>query len=78
MLNVQRRLAAQVLKCGEHRIKFDPERLTDIKEAITKRDITALVNEGVISRERLLNTSKFWARRRKRQKSLGKQKGFGF
>ena len=55
MLDVQRRLAAQILKCGENRIRFDLERLEDIKEAITKTDIRSLINNGVISRRRLLN-----------------------
>lgn len=77
MLNVQRRLASQILKCGENRIRFDPGRLEDIKEAITKTDIRALVREGAISKKRLLNTSRFWAKKRKEQKSYGKQKGFG-
>lgn len=77
MLDVQRRLAAQVLKCGENRIRFDPDKLDDIKEAITKTDIRSLVNEGVISKKRLLNTSRFWARKIKKQKSYGKKKGFG-
>lgn len=77
MLNVQRRLAAQILKCGTNRVRFDPERLEDIKEAITKSDIRSLISNGVISKKRLLNTSKFWVRRRKEQKSYGKRKGFG-
>ena len=77
MLDVQRRLAAQILKCGENRIKFDPEKLVEIKEAITKADIKSLINNRYISKKRLLNTSRFWARKRKEQKSHGKQKGFG-
>ena len=77
MLDVQRRLAAQILKCGEHRIRFDPASLEDIKEAITKTDIRLLINNGVISKKRLKNTSRFWARKTKIQKSKGKQKGFG-
>lgn len=77
MLNVQRRLAAQILKCGKNRIVFDSGRLEDIKDAITKTDIRSLINTGAISRKRLLNTSRFWARKRKVQKSHGLQKGFG-
>lgn|SRR3989338_1376855 len=77
MLDVQRRLAAQILKCGENRVRFDSARLEDIKEAITKADIRALINNGVISKKRLLNTSRFWAKKRKKQKSKGRQKGFG-
>ena len=77
MLDVQRRLAAQVMKCGEHRVRFDPESLEDIKEAITKSDIRHLVNNNTITKRRLLNTSKFWARKHRLQKSKGKQKGMG-
>ncbi len=77
MLEVQRRLASQILKCGKHRIRFDPERLEDIKEAITKTDVRTLINNGIISKKRALNTSRFRAREKKEQKSLGKRKGFG-
>ena len=77
MFDVQRRLASQIMKCGEHRIKFDPERLDDIKEAITKTDVRSLINQGAITRRRVLNTSRFWARKRKEQKSRSKQKGHG-
>jgi len=77
MLNVQRRLAAQILKCGKNRIKFDPNRLEEIKEAITKSDIRSLINGGAILKNPVKSTSRFWARKTKEQKSHGKQKGFG-
>lgn len=77
MLGVQRRLASQILKCGRNRIKFDANRLEEIKESITKTDIRSLIRAGAISKRRLLNTSRFWARSTKKQKSKGRQKGFG-
>ena len=77
MLDVQRRLAAQILKCGTNRVRFDPERLDDIKEAITKSDIRSLINNNIVTKKRLLNTSRFWAKKRKSQKGEGRQKGFG-
>ena len=77
MLDVQRRLAAKILKCGEDRIKFIPDNLEEIKEAITKLDIRALINNGLISKKRKLSTSRFWARKTKSQKSEGKRKGLG-
>ena len=77
MLNVQRRLAAEILKCGENRIWFDPDSLDDIKKAITKSDVRVLISNDAISKRRLLNTSKFWARKIKKQKSESKRKGFG-
>lgn len=77
MLDVQRKLAAQILKCGENRIRFEPDKLDDIKEAITKNDVRSLIKNNIISRKRLLTTSRFWARKRKIQKKKGKQQGFG-
>ena len=77
MLDVQRRLAAQVMKCGENRVRFDPESLQEIKEAITKADIRTLVNNRIITRKRLLNTSRFHARKTHGQKIKGRQKGVG-
>lgn len=77
MLDVQRRLAAQILKCGQNRIRFDPARLDEIKEAITKVDIRALISDGAVSKKILLGTSRFWIEKKKRQKSIGRQKGFG-
>lgn len=77
MLDVQRRLAADILKCGRNRIKFDPEKTEEIKEAITKSDIRALIGNGAITKRRTLNTSRFWARKIKGQKRFGRQKGPG-
>lgn len=77
MLLVQRRLASQILKCGKNRIVFDQDSLDDIKSAITKADIRALIGKGVISKKRVLNTSRFQARNKKYQKSASRQKGYG-
>ena len=44
-LKIQKRLASQILKSSQKRIVFDTTRLEDIKEAITKVDIKALINE---------------------------------
>ena len=47
-LKVQKRIAQSLFRVGRKRIKFDPEKLGDIKEAITKGDIKGLVNRGTI------------------------------
>lgn len=77
MIDVQRRMASEILKCGRHRVKFDPGMLEEIKEAITKNDVRALISKGAITKKRQLSTSRFWARRIKEQKSFGKRKGHG-
>lgn len=77
MLDVQRRIAADILKCGRNRIRFDPEKAEEIKEAITKSDVRALIGNGTITKRRLNSTSRFWARKIKEQKRFGRQKGHG-
>ncbi|MEM0482521.1 MAG: 50S ribosomal protein L19e [Nitrososphaerota archaeon] len=47
-LTIQRRLAAEILKCGESRVRFDPERIEDIEDAITRADVRQLIAEGAI------------------------------
>ena len=47
-LDNQKRLAAQILKCSKKRVKFDPDRSSDIKESITKADIRNLIKEEAI------------------------------
>lgn len=41
-------LAGKVLGVGKHRIAFNPSRLAEIKEAITKQDIRDLFASGAI------------------------------
>ena len=77
MLNSQKRIAAGILNVGLCRVWFDPARLSDIKEAITKHDIRALIKEGAIKAVPLRATSKFWVRKKKIQKSKGRRRGEG-
>jgi large subunit ribosomal protein L19e len=77
MLDVQRRIAADILKCGRNRIRFDPQKTGEIKEAITKSDVRALIGNGTITKRRLKSTSRFWSRKTKGQKKFGRQKGHG-
>ncbi|MDP2925420.1 MAG: 50S ribosomal protein L19e [Nanoarchaeota archaeon] len=47
-LRNKKELAAKTLGVGKNRIKFNPESLSEIKEAITKEDIRSLHSEGLI------------------------------
>ncbi len=76
-LKSQKRIAAQVLKVGKTSVKFDPERLSDIKEAITKQDIRGLVNDKAITSRPRGSQSKSRLRDRLAQKRKGRQKGAG-
>ncbi len=76
-LKVQKRLASEVMKCSPKRVWFDETRLDEIKEAITKTDVRALISKGAIQLEHKKSKSKGRSRQLQRQKSKGKRKGKG-
>lgn len=77
MLKSQKRIAASILKCSPKKVAFDTEKLSEIKEAITKQDIKTLVKEGTIKRTRSNSQSRARARLRASQRSKGRQRGHG-
>ncbi|MBW3017428.1 50S ribosomal protein L19e [Candidatus Woesearchaeota archaeon] len=76
-LTVQKRLASQVLNCSPKKVWIDPERLEEIREAITKRDIQDMVNTGLIKKKKTPLHSRARARLNKLQKSKGRRRGMG-
>ena len=76
-LNVQKRIAADILKAGQNRVWFDNTRLNDIKEAITKADIRKLINDDAIKAKQKKGISSFRANKLRLQKRKGKRKGQG-
>jgi large subunit ribosomal protein L19e len=77
MLKLQKRLAASMLKCSPKRVVFNPARLEDIKEAITKTDIRLLIGGGVIAERPSTGVSRARANKRKNQKKKGLRRGEG-
>lgn len=49
-LKLQKRLAANILKVGQSRVWLDPSKQSEIKNAITKRDIRNLIKKGYIKK----------------------------
>jgi len=77
MLKMQRRIAAEILKCGENRIWIDPERIDDVAVAITREDIKRLIHDGVIRKKPIKGQSRARARIRHEQKKKGRHRGPG-
>ncbi len=73
----QRRLAAEILKCGEERVWMDPNALDEIKEAVTREDIRMLIKRGLIKKKQKKGTSRVRANYIKAQKEKGRRKGSG-
>jgi len=76
-MNLQKRLAADILKCSPERIVFDTDKLNDIKEAITKFDVRGLISKGIIKKRPVKGSSFVRARKNKVQKRKGRRTGIG-
>jgi large subunit ribosomal protein L19e len=76
-MELQKRLAAEVLNCSPKRVRFDPEHLTQIREAITKFDIGTLVNKGFISKVQKQGISRARAKKLQIQRRKGRKTGHG-
>ncbi|MFP3292841.1 MAG: 50S ribosomal protein L19e [Nitrososphaeria archaeon] len=74
-LSFQRRLAAKVLGVGKGRIRFNPERLEDLEDAITREDIRRLHRQGAIEVVKPTGTSRGRARARSGRRGPGSRKG---
>ncbi len=76
-LSTQKRLAADVMKCGETRVWMDPQFEDEISLAITRDDIRRLVDEGAIQKKPIRGVSRGRARHNLRQKRKGQRVGSG-
>lgn len=76
-LSNQRKMAAQLLKIGRHKVCFEPDSLDEIKEAITKFDIRGLIAQGKIKASMEKSQSRHRARKLKLQKKKGRRSGSG-
>lgn len=76
-LRNKRRIAADTLKVGRHRVWFDELRLDEIKDVITKANIRKLVKDRAIQARPEKSISRFRIRKRIVQKRKGRRQGQG-
>ena len=76
-LKAQKRMAAEILKCGANRVYFDPYLIDEIKMAITREDIRNLVKEGIIIKKYKQGNSKYRKNLRHERKKKGRARGLG-
>ncbi len=76
-LKNQRRLAAEILGCGENRVWIDPTRMEDVAEAITRSDVRRLIDSKAIKAKQKAGISRGRTRYKKDQKRKGKRRGHG-
>src|SRR4030042_2513592 len=73
----QKRIAASLLKCGVNRVWFDPARISDIENAISREDLRGLITDGAIKAHQKKGVSRGRARARIAKRSYGHCKGAG-
>ena len=76
-MNLQKRLASQILGCSPKRVLFDESRLDEIKEAITRMDVKRLIGSGAIIELQKTGISRARANKRRTQKAKGRRTGHG-
>lgn len=76
-LKNQRRMAADIMKCGENRVWINPDRTEEAEDCITRSDIRAAVASGMIRIKPKNGTSRGRIRYVQGQKASGKRKGPG-
>lgn len=75
--NTIRRLAASIMGIGESKIRFRPDQLSRINEALTRDDVRGLVEEGLIYAIPRRGVSRAGARARTLARRKGRQSGHG-
>ena len=54
----KRELVSRILGVGVHRIRFEPDKLDDVADSITRENIRSLVNNGSIWTSKVKGTSR--------------------
>mgnify|MGYP000114741176 CR=1 FL=1 len=60
-VNAQKRLAAEILKCGENRVYIEPDFIDDVSMAINREDIRNLIKNKIISKRHKVGISRLRA-----------------
>ncbi len=76
-LSFQKRLAADLLKCGERRVWIDPTKINEIAEAITREEIRIFIHKGWIKKKPVKGTSRARARILHEKRKKGRRRGHG-
>lgn len=76
-LTNQRRMAAEILKIGAHRVWIDPNRMDDVADAITRDDVRAVIRAGLVRKRRVTGQSRGRTRYYSRQRQKGRRRGPG-
>lgn len=74
-VNSQKKIAAELLKCGVSRIRVKASK--EVEEALTRNDIKILIKKGQIYKLRKKGSSKAYSKIKQAQRKKGRRKGIG-
>jgi len=72
-----RRMAADILNCGENRIWIDSSRLEQVIGVISREEVKRLIKDGVIRKRPEKGISRYRIRLKKLKKKKGRRRGPG-
>jgi large subunit ribosomal protein L19e len=76
-LKLQKRLAASVLKVGKRKVWLDPNEITNLATATSRKTIRSFIADGYIIRKPTAVQSRYRVRLAKEAKRKGRHTGFG-
>lgn len=76
-MNTVRRIASGMLKVGENKVRFKPDSLSKIAEALTREDVRSLIKDGAVFAIPPRGVSRARGREKQRQKAKGRRMGKG-
>ncbi len=76
-LKTVKRIASDIMKVGASKLKLRQGEEKRVKEALTRDDVRAMIQDGVITAEKKRGVSRARARKKQEQKKKGRRKGPG-
>ncbi|MEM4555002.1 MAG: 50S ribosomal protein L19e [Candidatus Anstonellaceae archaeon] len=77
MSSTVRRIAAEILRVGENKVRFKPEAYQKIEEALTREDVRSLIAEGAIYALKKKGVSRVRGRLHHQAQKKGRRRGPG-
>merc|ERR1712098_925383 len=76
-LKLQKRLAADVMKCGKKKVWLDPNEINEIANANSRANIRKLIKDGLVIKKPVAVHSRSRVRANKEARRKGRHSGFG-
>jgi large subunit ribosomal protein L19e len=76
-LRTQKRLAADILKCGKKRVWMDPNEISELGMANSRANVRKLIKDGAIIRKPIQIRTRYRWRKMKEAKAKGRHSGVG-